>query len=102
MNRPFLAAACAFGILSGGSAKAQTLVGAVRGGGAPIVGATARLLELQRVQHTGATCQFTFADVPAGTYRGFFRVIGYSSVTATVWIAAGPPRVSVYRHQATV
>src|SRR5258708_6853002 len=102
MNRPFLAAACAFGILSGGSAKAQTLVGTVRGGGAPIVGATVRLLELERVQHTGATGQFTFADVPAGTYRVFVAVIGYASVTDTVRVTEGTTRVTFDLRQSAV
>src|SRR5258708_18440602 len=102
MNRPFLAAACAFGILSGGSAKAQTLVGTVRGSGAPIVGATVRLLELERVQHTGATGQFTFADVPAGPYRVFVAVIGYASVTDTVRVTEGTTRVTFDLRQSAV
>src|SRR5260370_42336181 len=99
MNRPFLAAACAFGILSGGSAKAQTLVATVRGSGAPIVAATVRLLELERVQHTGATGQFTFADVPAGTYRVFVAVIGNASVTATVRATEGTTRTPSHLRQ---
>ena len=102
MTRPFLAVACAFGILSGGSAHAQTLVGTVQGGGAPIVGATVRLLDLERVQHTNASGQFTFTDVPAGTYRLFVAVIGYASVTDTVRVTAGTTRVSFGLHQSAV
>ena len=53
--------------------SAQTLSGTVRGGGAAVVGATVRLLELDRVQHTGAGGQFAFSDVPAGHLSGVRR-----------------------------
>jgi iron complex outermembrane receptor protein len=96
MNRTSLALAVAIasGMWAVGPACAQTLVGTVQGGGGPIVGATVRLLELDRVQHTSAAGQFTFADVPAGTYRLFVAVIGYASVTDTVRVTAGTSRVT--------
>jgi iron complex outermembrane receptor protein len=96
MNRTSLrlAVAIASGMWAVGPAGAQTLVGTVQGGGAPVVGATVRLLELDRVQHTSAAGQFTFADVPAGTYRMFVAVTGYASATDTVRVTSGTTRVT--------
>jgi iron complex outermembrane receptor protein len=58
----------------------------VRSANAPIVGATVRLLELDRAQRTGAHGEFRFPDVPDGTYRVFVGVTGFASVIDTVRI----------------
>src|SRR4030088_3240771 len=63
---------------------AQTITGTVRSVGGPIVGATVRLLDLDRIEHTGAQGQFTFPNVPKGTYRVFVGVTGDASATHTV------------------
>ena len=65
-------------------ARAQTITGTVYGEGRPVVGATVRLLELDRIEHTGAQGEFTFSSVPKGTYRVFVGVTGYASATDTV------------------
>ena len=74
--------------------RAQTITGTVDGAGNPIVGATVRLLELDRIEHTGAQGQFTFPDVPKGTYRVFVSVIGYASATDTITVMGGSTSVS--------
>jgi iron complex outermembrane recepter protein len=65
-------------------ARAQTITGTVKDAAGPIVGATVRLLELDRVEYTRAGGQFSFSNVPKGTYRVFASVIGHASETRTV------------------
>ena len=47
--------------------QAQSIAGTVLSAGSPIVGATVRLLDLDRIEHTGVQGQFTFPNVPKGT-----------------------------------
>jgi len=75
--------------LSAAAAAAQTVTGAVHAGGRPVVGATVRLLELDRVERTGEQGTYAFTHVPPGTYRVFVGVLGYASSTDTVRVA-GP------------
>ena len=56
--------------------RAQTVTGTVQAAGTSIVGATVRLLELDRIEHTGAQGQFTFSNIPKGIYRVFVGVTG--------------------------
>ncbi|MFI5251898.1 MAG: TonB-dependent receptor [Bacteroidota bacterium] len=58
--------------------------GTVTSGSNPIVGATVRVLELDRITHTGAKGEYIFSNIPPGTYKVFVRVIGYASMTNTV------------------
>jgi iron complex outermembrane receptor protein len=80
--------------LCAGVAFAQSIQGAVQSAGAPIVGATVRLLELDRVERTGAQGQFRFAEVPPGTYRVFVGVTGYAAATDTVRVTGVPVTVA--------
>jgi len=73
--------------LAAAPAAAQTISGTVQSAGHPIVGAMVRLLELDRIERTGARGNFQFVDVPAGTYRIFVGVTGYASATDTVRVA---------------
>ncbi|MDE3127237.1 MAG: TonB-dependent receptor [Gemmatimonadota bacterium] len=70
-------------------AAAQTVSGAGRAGRQPIVGATVRLLELDRAERTDARGRFSFRDVAPGTYRIFVGLTGYEAATDTVQVAAG-------------
>lgn len=70
-----------------GAAYAATLSGVVSSGATPLVGASVRLLELDRSAHTGVGGKFTFTSVPKGTYRVFASVIGHASATNTVEVA---------------
>src|SRR6267378_2377062 len=83
-------ASCA-ALLEGGAAtaRAQTVTGTVRSAGVPIVGATVRLLELDRAVRTGARGQFRFSNVPNGTYTLFVGVLGYAAAADTVRITGG-------------
>ncbi|MDQ1552151.1 MAG: iron complex outerrane recepter protein, partial [Actinomycetota bacterium] len=74
--------------------QAQTISGTVQSAGNPIVGATVRLLDLDRIEHTGAQGQFTFPNVPKGTYRIFVGVTGYASATDTVRVVSDLANVS--------
>jgi len=74
--------------------RAQTLSGTVQSAGNPIVGATVRLLEFDRIEHTGAGGEFTFQNVPRGTYRVFVGVTGYASATDTVRVESDVANIS--------
>ena len=76
------------------SVAAQAVTGTVQHAGSPFVGATVRLPELDRVAHTGARGQFTFSDVPAGTYTVFARMSGYASASSTIKVTGGTATVS--------
>ena len=73
---------------------AQTVAGTVQTAGKPIVGATVRLLELDRIERTGADGQFAFSNVPAGVYRVYVGVTGYASATDSIRVTSGTARVS--------
>lgn len=81
-------------IVFGTTAAAQTITGTVRASGRPIVGATVRLPELDRAEHTGGQGQFTFSNVPRGTYAVFVGVTGYASATDTVDVMNDTTKVS--------
>ncbi len=76
------------------ASRAGTLSGTVSGGGTALVGATVRLLELDRVQHTGAAGTFTFTSVPKGTYHVFASVIGHASATHVVEVLGDEAKTS--------
>jgi iron complex outermembrane receptor protein len=72
-----------------GVARAQTISGIVQSGGKPVVGATVRLLELERVERTGARGEFEFAGVAKGTYTVFASASGYASASKTIDLNGG-------------
>ena len=76
-------------LFSAVAARAQVVQGTVRGGGAPLVGATVSLLELDRAERTDAQGAFRFTDVPNGTYRVYAGVLGYLAATDTVRATGG-------------
>src|SRR4051812_5297076 len=78
----------------GAVAQAQTVTGTVRGTRGPIVGATVRLLELDRIARTGAQGEFNFSGVQPGTYRIFAGVAGYASVVDTVNVGSGGAQIA--------
>ena len=49
-----------------------------------MVGATVRLLELDRAERTGAQGEFRFANIATGIYRVFVGITGYESTIDTV------------------
>ena len=88
-------------VLGAKPVSAQVVTGVVRSGGQPVVGATVHLLELDRVQLTGARGRLTgargrfrFDDVPKGTYRLFVGLMGYASATDTVRVVSDTTRAS--------
>jgi len=90
---PAAAAAMAALVLAT-AAAAQTITGTVRSDGRPVVGATVRLLELDRLDRTGAQGEFRFGNVPVGTYRVFVAATGYASATDTVRLTSGTATAS--------
>ncbi len=56
-----------------------TITGVVKSGNKPVVGATVRLIGLDRATSTGSEGGFSFSDVPPGTYKIFVHSIGYAS-----------------------
>src|SRR5712691_4772003 len=84
------------GILSGpATLQAQTITGTFQAAGKPVVGATVRLIELDRIEHTGAQGEFTFSSVPKGIYRVYAGVTGYASVTDTIKVMSDIARISI-------
>ena len=66
------------------AAVAQTISGVVQGADKPVVGATVRLLELDRVQRTGAHGEFSFTGVPKGSYTLFAGADGYAGASKAI------------------
>ncbi len=92
-NRTVIIAALAL-LPAGAEARAQSISGTVQSAGKPVVGATVRLLELDRVEHSSARGQFTFAGLPKGTYTLFVAASGYAAATKVIDLAASPATVS--------
>ena len=65
-------------------AVAQTICGAVTSRGTPIIGAAVQIPDINRAQRTGASGEFTFADMPAGTYTLFVSARGYASASKSI------------------
>src|SRR5665811_2295991 len=82
--------------------RAQTVTGTVQTAGSPIVGVTVRLLELDRIEHTGAQGQFAFFNVPKGIYSVYVGVTGYASVTDTVRVMGDIARISVELRESAI
>src|SRR6266852_4757519 len=68
--------------------------GTVKSPDGPVVGATVRILDPERTTHTGANGEFTFPDVPIGTYKVFVRVVGYASAMNTVVVTDNTAEIS--------
>ena len=68
-------------------ADAGSIYGVVKSEGKPIIGATVRLLELNRALRTDARGEFIFEGVPNGSYQVFVRVVGFASATNNVSVA---------------
>jgi len=85
-----MALTCAGAMFWSVNAPAQTIGGTVRSGRDPIVGATVRVLELDRSLRSGARGQFAFSNVPNGRYTVLVEVIGYQSATQTVQVESTP------------
>ena len=75
-------------------AAGGSIHGTVTGDGHFIVGATVRLLELNRAVRTDNEGEFVFPGLPVGTYEVFVRVIGFASATKTVQVSDGQAETS--------
>ena len=89
-------------LLNLASLYAQQIKVTVNGSGNPIVGATVRLLELDRSSHTDARGQVVFANVPKGIYKIFVRVIGYASTTNTVRVDGPSAETTLTVHESAI
>lgn len=79
---------------SGVSPDGDTISGTVTSRGKAVVGATVRLLGLDRAASTDAEGNFSFSDVPPGSYKVFVRCIGYASETKPVSMDEGSAHLS--------
>jgi iron complex outermembrane receptor protein len=83
-----------FFLLFQGFALAGSIHGVVQSNDLRIVGATVRILELDRMMHTDSNGEFTFPQVPSGTYHIFVRSLGYASTTSVIQVRDGTAEVS--------
>lgn len=88
---PFMAEAGAGGIRA-----------TVRSSGNPIAGATVRVLELDRTNHTNAQGDVDFPNVPNGAYRVFVHAIGFASETNTVQVMDNTAEASFELHESAI
>jgi iron complex outermembrane receptor protein len=86
-HRNVIVVALALG-LAGAVAHAQSITGTVECAKNPVVGATVQLLELDRVQRTGARGEFHFSNVPRGRYTIFVGARGYAAESKTIDLTA--------------
>ena len=73
---------------------AGSIHGVIKSGDSPIIGATVRLLELERVTISGAQGEYSFQQVPSGTYHVFVRSLGYASMTSEIHVENGTTELS--------
>ena len=87
-------------VLGGGDTLSGRIVDTT---GAPVVGATATVIELRRVARTGPDGAFRIAGVPAGRYTVSVRALGYAPTARAVTVAGeGPTTVDVTLRRASV
>lgn len=84
-----LAAAISLSLAFATLVHAQSITGTVRGDGAPMVGATVRVVEMNRLTRTDASGSFTFSAVPAGSYRVYVTITGYAPASRMVAVTPG-------------
>ena len=102
MQLRFAASAILATLLSISALRAQTVTGTVTAPAGAVVGASVRLLELERSVRTGADGRFSFGDVPRGTYRIFTSARGFGSSTDTIRVAGETSVVSVTLRESAV
>ena len=76
------------------AANAQTISGSVKGAGATLVGASVRVLELDRSERTGARGEFTFSGIPKGNYTVFVAAEGFAAASKSVELGGSTASVS--------
>jgi len=76
--------------------------GVVRCNGRPVIGATVRLLELDRTTYSDDKGEFYFPDLPGGTYTVFVRGMGYTSATNKVRVANNVAETSILLHESVI
>ena len=100
-HRNVIVAALLIG-LGGVHAHAQSIAGTVVSAKDPVVGATVQLLELDRVQRTGAHGEFEFSNVPKGHYTVFASARGHAAQSRTIDVAGTAARVAFDLKQSAV
>ena len=93
-TRGAILAALVTSVLCAATASAQVVSGTVLSKGHPVVGAAVRILELDRVEQSGALGRFTFSNVPRGSYQVFASAAGYASAAKTIQVTGDSASVS--------
>jgi iron complex outermembrane receptor protein len=76
--------------------------GSVKSGDVPIVGATVRIPELDRLSRTGGNGEFEFPNIPNGTYKVFVRAIGYALAMNSVQVADNSVETNFSLHETVI
>ncbi len=88
--RPFLLlllAACVAAFTPArAAAEGANVRGVVRSAGAPVAGATVRILELDQSARSGASGEYVFTSVPPGTWTLYTSLVGYAAVTQRITV----------------
>lgn len=77
------------------TASAQSISGTVRGQARPVVGASVRLVEVDREARTGAEGEFRFRDLPRGTYHLVVRAAGFALAQDSVELTGDTASVAI-------
>ena len=67
-----------------------------------IIGATVRLLGLDRATETDSKGNFSFPDIPNGSYKIFVRCIGYASSTKSADVENNSIKLAFYLNQTAI
>lgn len=68
----------------------------------PVVGATVRILELDRATYTDAAGEFSFSSIPTGDYQIFVRCVGYASRVNRIAVKDSTVELAVELHQSAI
>src|ERR1043166_461464 len=100
--RPFIPGMILLMLSVAAEARTGGIHGTVKGPAGPIVGATVRVLELDRAARSDGNGEFAFPNLPGGNYRVFVRVVGYASQTNSVEVLTNTAETAFTLHESAV
>src|ERR1051326_1234106 len=100
--RPFIPGMILLMLSVAAEARTGEIHGTVKGPAGPIVGATVRVLELDRAARSDGNGEFAFPNLPDGNYRVFVRGGGEASQTNSVEVLNNTAEAAFTLHESAV